>query len=129
MGLFSRLLRAVFGPLSEPDEWTAPRTLCCGAVMHDMWMHAADCPNLRAVTEKLREHGRDWKPACGSIDADCPHCGFPGGQFFGIYTVGQECPWCGYVEKNCSDGPGAVQRSAPERSGSVRRIVPKRRRR
>jgi len=108
MGLLSRLLRAVLGPLPEPDELTAARTLCCDVPMYDMWMHAPGCPNMRAVADRLRRGG-DARPVRGCIDGNCPHCGFPGTQFFGIYTVGDKCPWCGYVEDSCAPGPGARQ--------------------
>lgn len=109
MGLISRVFSAFFEALSDPPPL---RTLCCGALMHDMWMHAETCPQLVDAMAKTRA----WQAANpgkllvdrpseklrrGDHSTMCPDCGYPVG-FFGLYIVGDKCPYCGYVERRCT---------------------------
>jgi hypothetical protein len=91
-GLASKLLDPLTGA-------SAKKTLCCGVLMHDLWMHKADCPLFAAAVERVKANGgRDVLPAYGDKGGLCPECGFPTGHY-GIYTVGERCTWCGYVER------------------------------
>ncbi len=108
MGFFKRLIEAAFETIKEGPP--PPRTLCCDVEMDDLWMHAKDCPNSNATLDKIKAwraanpkvsltempHSVDVPPL-GSHSM-CPHCGWPTG-FFGVYVVGEKCPWCSYVEK------------------------------
>lgn len=106
---FFELLSGLLGAVDD-NERRALRTLCCGAVMYDLWMHERDCPNLSASLDKMR----DWQaanpkapldkmpsfvPPLGDRTTLCPHCGFPTQRPNRVYVVGQKCPYCGYVEK------------------------------
>jgi hypothetical protein len=71
----------------------AKKTLCCGVLMWDIWMHAETCTNCDDE-KRLR---RNFHPKYGDTSGLCPECGFPT-KHFGIYTVGKRCDWCGYME-------------------------------
>lgn len=109
MRFFQLLAEAVASALDR-GETTAKRTLCCNVKMFDVWMHAPDCPNFKAARAKI-DAWRAANPGVSltkmprSVDVPpkgtrgmCPHCGYPTGHY-GIYTVGEKCSWCGYVER------------------------------
>jgi hypothetical protein len=94
LGISVKLLDRL--PLSSV---TAKRTLCCNVQMWDVWIHTKDCPNYSAAYARVKANGgRDVPPTYGDTRGVCPTCGFPTGHY-GIYTVGEPCSWCGYVEK------------------------------
>ena len=104
--VFAELLDALFAPLTDAH---AKRTLCCNVIMHDLWMHADTCPQYQAKLTKViawqEEHPNASVtevpfeiPKRGDKGGLCPDCGYPTGHY-GIYTVGQPCSWCEYVEK------------------------------
>jgi hypothetical protein len=95
------LIRAVEAFAFAVNERPHPRTLCCDVEMVDVWQHAERCPNFQAEMRRVREHG--GKPPLrrkGDGDKTCPTCGFPT-KFFGIYVVGEKCPWCKQTEPTC----------------------------
>ena len=109
MSLFDGLLKALSVAADDLIGANAKKTLCCGVRMHDVWMHAETCPQ----SIKAREQYRAWREAHpktpvtdapnfvaarGENDSLCPECGYPIGHF-GIYTVGEPCSYCGYVER------------------------------
>jgi len=109
---FFELLAGIAQELLAPLTGTAAKkTLCCDVPMHDLWMHAKGCPNAKAIEDKIRAWRAanpdqpGWKvpnfahvPPRGDKGGLCPECGFPTGHY-GLYTVGEPCSWCGYVEK------------------------------
>jgi len=114
LGGFARLIGALLEGFSEGlsdlDGSNAKRTLCCDVKMHDVWMHKPSCPKAAALSEKFvawkKENPNadlvdmphfDLRPR-GDKDGNCPECDYPT-DHFGIYTVGEACPYCGYVEK------------------------------
>jgi len=111
---FFRFLGEVFASALDDGESTAKRTLCCDALMWDLWMHTKTCPNFNAQLAKLEA----WRAANPKVPLEkmphftlrgdksgvCPRCGFPAVRgevtaHFGVYTVGEKCTYCGYVEK------------------------------
>ena len=108
MSFFRRMMEAI-GEAIDRGEGTAKKTLCCGVLIHDLWMHTEACPQRQAAEAKFKA----WRaknpdapitgmprevPVLGDTSGMCPDCGFPTGHY-GIYTVGEKCSWCGYVEK------------------------------
>ena len=108
MGLLSRILTAFAEALTDPPP---KRTLCCNVVMFDVWMHDEKCPQLVERMNEMRawraanpgaslfdlSHS-PWLPKRGDSSTKCPLCGYPTGHY-GIYTVGEKCSYCDYVEK------------------------------
>jgi len=114
---FFRFLGEIFASALDDGESTAKRTLCCDALMWDLWMHTKTCPNFNARLDKIKA----WRAANPNVplekmphsvnvsprgDKDmCPRCGFPAvvrGEVtahFGVYIVGEKCAYCAYVEK------------------------------
>lgn len=96
--IWDKLLDAL-GEALDRGESRAKRTCCCNVPMFDMWMHAETCPNFQAALAYVRANGGKSRPRrAGDTSGMCPTCGYPTG-YYGIYTVGKKCEWCGDVEK------------------------------
>jgi hypothetical protein len=90
---FLELIAGLAGRLLD----TAPkRTFCCGVPMHDAWVHADHCVQYGAASRARRP---PYPYKRGDTSGMCPECGYPTGHY-GIYTVGEPCPYCGYVEEH-----------------------------
>jgi hypothetical protein len=98
MRFLEMLLGIASRALDSLDGREAKRTLCCDTRMYDVWMHKRNCPNLKAACKRIKANsGRDVPPVYGDTEGFCPDCGYPMGHH-GIYTVGQPCSHCSYVE-------------------------------
>lgn len=113
MSLLSRILTAFAEALTDPPP---KRTLCCNVVMFDVWQHDDKCPatveamarmcawqvanpGRRILDMTANERAATWPlPRRGDSSTKCPQCGYPTGHY-GMYTVGEKCSYCDYVEK------------------------------
>jgi hypothetical protein len=97
----------------------AKRTLCCDVKMYDIWAHREDCPKRLAADAFFRERVAKWQRENpkkkfsmadlpqerfirGDTSGRCDACDYPrGGALMEKmpYVVGEECPYCGYIEK------------------------------
>jgi hypothetical protein len=98
---FLELIAGLAGRLLD----TAPkRTLCCSVPMHDAWVHSDRCPQYPTAIKHAVDARRNARVPMypykrGDTSGMCPECGYPTGHY-GIYTVGEPCPYCGYVEEH-----------------------------
>jgi hypothetical protein len=95
----------LYSVLVSNEEANAKRTLCCNVRMLDLWMHSKDCVFWQATMRKHRDHMKEndgkvpaEKFTAGDMSLSCPDCAYPL-RHYGLYTVGEPCPHCGYVEK------------------------------
>jgi hypothetical protein len=109
MGFIVDFLTDVLDTLGGPGpKRFAKHTLCCGALMWDLWEHAPGCAHRRRQLLNFDVAQRKWLSMGGDpmhvphsffVERDrCPECAYSKGHY-GLYRVGKPCDHCGYIEK------------------------------